>query len=93
MTSADAGGLVHLRAAGTSLLLDTSGPGPVTVPHWGPDLGELDRSTVDGLAAATVPAVPTGTLDVPVPVALLPAYASGDTARPGLSGSSGGHAF
>ena len=93
MTTADAGGLVHLRAAGASLLLDASGPGPVTVPHWGPDLGELDGSTVDGLVAGTVPAVPTGTLDVPVPVALLPAYASGDPARPGLSGSRGGRAF
>ena len=58
LTSADAGGLVHLRAAGASLLLDARGPGPVTVPHWGPDLGELDGSTVDGLVAATVPAVP-----------------------------------
>ena len=27
MTSADAGGLVHLRAAGASLLLDARGPG------------------------------------------------------------------
>ncbi len=93
MTTADAGGFVHLRAAGASLLLDASGPGPVTVPHWGPDLGELDGSTVDGLVAGTVPAVPTGTLDVPVPVALLPAYASGDPGRPGLSGSRGGRAF
>jgi alpha-galactosidase len=92
MTSA-AGGLVHLRAAGTSLLLDSRGPGPVTVPHWGPDLGELDESTIDGLVAATVPAVPRGTLDRPVPVALLPAYASGDPGRPGLSGSRGGLAF
>ena len=32
MTSVDAGGLVHLRAAGASLLLDARGPGPVTVP-------------------------------------------------------------
>ncbi|HEY7103207.1 MAG TPA: hypothetical protein VH573_16355, partial [Mycobacteriales bacterium] len=77
MTSADAGGLVHLRAAGASLLLDARGPGPVTVPHWGPDLGALDESTVDELVAATVPAVPRGTLDLPVPVALLPAYGSG----------------
>ncbi|HVE31111.1 MAG TPA: alpha-galactosidase [Mycobacteriales bacterium] len=93
MTSGDAGGLVHLRAAGASLLLDARGPGPVTVPHWGPDLGELDGSTVDELVAATVPAVPRGTLDLPVPVALLPAYATGDPGRPGLSGSRGGRAF
>ena len=93
MTSADTGGLVHLRAAGASLLLDARGPGPVTVPYWGPGLGELDKSTVDDLVAATVPAVPKGTLDLPVPVALLPAYASGDPARPGLSGSRGGRAF
>ena len=66
MTSAHAGGLVHLRAAGVSLLLDARGPGPVTVPHWGPDLGELDGSTVDELVAAAVPAVPRGTLDLPV---------------------------
>ncbi|HEY7103771.1 MAG TPA: alpha-galactosidase, partial [Mycobacteriales bacterium] len=63
------------------------------VPHWGPDLGALDESTVDELVAATVPAVPRGTLDLPVPVALLPAYGSGDPGRPGLSGSRGGRAF
>ena len=88
LTAADGGGLLHLRAAGCSLLLDARGPGPVTVPHWGPDLGaDLSQATLAELAASTVPAVPRGTQDVPVPVGLLPAYGTGDPGRPGLLGS------
>jgi alpha-galactosidase len=94
MTAPGEGGLLHLRADGSSLLLDASGPGPVTVPHWGPDLGpDLSQATLAALAASTVPAVPRGTQDVPVPVGLLPAYATGDPGRPGLLGSRAGRDF
>ena len=86
--------LVHLRAAGCSLLLDARGPGPVTVPHWGADLGaDLDQDTLAALAGGTVTAVPRGGQDEPVPVGLLPAYAAGDPGRPGLLGSRAGRDF
>jgi alpha-galactosidase len=86
-------GLPHLRAAGTSLLLDARGPGPVTVPHWGPDLGDLGTGTLAELAGAAVPAVPLGGQYEPVPVGLLPAPASGDPGCPGLLGSRAGRDF
>jgi alpha-galactosidase len=91
--TAEADGLVHLRSAGCSLLIDARGPGPATVPHWGPDLGALSGAELTELAGSTVPAVPNGTLDLPVPVALLPAYASGDPGRPGLLGHRAGRDF
>jgi alpha-galactosidase len=85
--------LVHLEAAGCSLVLDARGPGPVTVPHWGPSLGALSPAALAALASSVVPAVPRGTQDSPVPWELLPSYASGDPGRPGLLGSRGGRDF
>lgn len=48
--------VVHLRAGGTSLLLDAAGTGLPGVLHWGGDLGELSVDEVDALAAALAPA-------------------------------------
>jgi alpha-galactosidase len=83
--------VVHLRAAGCSLVLDARGP--VTVPHWGPPLGPLSPAELSALADSVVSAVPRGTQDSPVPAGLLPAYAAGDPGRPGLLGSRGGRDF
>ncbi|HEY6744847.1 MAG TPA: alpha-galactosidase [Mycobacteriales bacterium] len=83
--------LVHLQAAGCSLVLDARGP--VTVPHWGPALGSLSSSDLEAVADSVVAAVPRGSQDTPVPAGLLPAYASGDPGRPGLLGSRGGRDF
>jgi alpha-galactosidase len=83
--------LFHLRAAGTSLVLDARGP--VSVLHWGPDLGDVSPADLAALAASLVPAVPRGEQDSPVPVLLLPSYASGEPGRPGLAGSRGGRDF
>lgn len=93
MNDSGPGGLLHLRAAGTSLLLDVRGPGPATVPHWGPDLGDLDAAALAAVADSGVPAVPRGGQDQPVPVGLLPGYWTGDPGRPGLLGSRGGRDF
>ncbi|MEK8169439.1 hypothetical protein NKH77_05430 [Streptomyces sp. M19] len=60
--------LVHLRAAGVSLLCDLRGPGLPALPYWGADLGDLPQ---DGLAAAadaaTLPPVPGAVDTVPRP--------------------------
>jgi alpha-galactosidase len=92
-SSADGAGLLHLRAAGTSLLLDARGPGLPTVVTWGPDLGEASADELEVVADAAVPAVATSALDVPVPVSLLPERSAGYRGRPGLTGSRAGRDF
>ncbi|PFG37083.1 alpha-galactosidase [Flavimobilis soli] len=79
--------LRHLRAAGSSLVLDARGPGAPTVLHWGADLGDLAEQDLDALAHVLVPAVPPSSLDVPLRFSLLPSARDGWTGRPGLSGA------
>ena len=79
--------LIHLQAAGTSLVLDARGPRPPVIVHWGAALGELDRSALAVLAGAAVPAVPPSSLDTPAPLSLLPVLAEGWSGRPGIAGS------
>jgi len=76
----------HLRAAGTSLVLDTSGPGAPVIVHWGGDLGELDPTDLATLAIASVPPVGPSSLDVPVRLSLLPTLSDGWSGRPGIGG-------
>lgn len=44
--------VVHLRAAGTSLLLAADAPGAPRVLHWGGDLGDLSVDETEALALA-----------------------------------------
>ncbi|MFC7527637.1 alpha-galactosidase [Actinoplanes sp. GCM10030250] len=79
--------VLHLRAAGTSLVLDARGAAVPTIVHWGPDLGDVDPTT---LADAVVPAVPPSSIDVPLRLSLLPSAAEGWTGRPALHGHPAG---
>ncbi len=79
-------GIIHLRAAGCSLVLDARGPSLPAVLHWGADLGEVAPAWWDSVAAATVPAVARSALEVPVTPTLLREYAAGWQGRPSLSG-------
>lgn len=72
--------MFHLRAAGTSLVLDARGVAP-SILHWGADLGELD---VTAWADACVPAVPPSSIDVPLRLSLLPSLVEGWSGRPSL---------
>lgn len=76
--------LVHLRSAGTSVVLDLPAGAPPAVLHWGPDLGEA----LPG-ATAWTPARPHSAVDVPRRVTLL----GGGQARPPLLGSRDGRSF
>jgi alpha-galactosidase len=76
----------HLRAAGTSLVLDATGPGTPAIVHWGADLGHLGPAELAALAAASVPPVGPSSLDVPLRLSLLPALAEGWSGRPALGG-------
>ncbi|WP_045748231.1 alpha-galactosidase [Actinoplanes rectilineatus] len=75
----------HLRAAGSSLVLDARGVA-ASIVHWGSDLGDLDGTALAALADAVVPAVPPSSLDVPLRFALLPGLAEGWSGRPALAG-------
>ena len=81
--------LIHLRAAGTSLVLDARGPRPPAVVHWGAALGELSENDLAALADAAVPAVPPSSLDDPVRLTLLPVLADGWSGRPAIAGHPG----
>ncbi|RAK38304.1 alpha-galactosidase [Actinoplanes lutulentus] len=77
--------MLHLRAAGVSLVLDARGGVPCVI-HWGADLGELDDLALAALADAVVPAVPPSSVDVPLRFSLWPGLAEGWSGRPALAG-------
>lgn len=74
----------HLRAAGVSLLVDARGTGMPAVVHWGADLGDLTAGQAEAVAAASVPAVPPSSIDVPLILGLVPTWGDGWSGRPGL---------
>ncbi|MEE1651558.1 alpha-galactosidase [Brachybacterium sp. J144] len=78
---------LHLRAAGVSLVLDTTGGRIPAVLHWGSDLGPLDASGLSALFAVTTPAISSNGPDVPLRTGLLPQNADGWLGRPGLTGA------
>ncbi|GIG40229.1 alpha-galactosidase [Cellulomonas phragmiteti] len=81
--------ILHLRAAGSSLVLDVpvqDGGGLPAVLHWGRDLGPLDDDALAALAAALVPAVPPSAVDTPLRLSVLPTREQGWTGRPGVEG-------
>lgn len=90
----------HLRAAGTSLVLDCTGERLPRVLHWGADLGDTgDTGGADGtgpladLATASAARQMTNTLDLPVPLSLLPEHSAGWLGTPGLTGHRDGADF
>lgn len=78
--------VVHLTAAGVSLVLDCRDGALPAVVHWGAALGPLDETELAALAGAGVAPVANNEMDVPVRVAILPEPHRGWTGRPGLSG-------
>ena len=86
-------GVVHLRAAGVSLVLDVRGSLPAVV-HWGHDLGDLGPADLTALTTVGVPSTVPNDLDDAAPFcALLPEHASGWNGRPGLRGSRSGRGW
>jgi alpha-galactosidase len=85
--------MVHLRAAGVSLVLDVRGSLPAVV-HWGHDLGDLGPDDLAALATVGMPGTVPNDLDGAAPFgALLPEHASGWNGRPGLRGSRSGRGW
>jgi alpha-galactosidase len=79
--------LIHLRSAGTGLVLDARGPWPPTIVHFGRDLGALADEDLAALADASVPAVPPSAVDMPLRLSLLAGADQGWTGRPAISGA------
>jgi alpha-galactosidase len=84
---------LHLRAAGTSLVLDCSGTGLPRVRHWGPDLGDLTDADLAALVLTGEAQLVSNTLGVRVPVAVLPEQSAGWLGTPGVAGHRDGTDF
>ncbi|HET9871998.1 MAG TPA: alpha-galactosidase [Propionibacteriaceae bacterium] len=84
------GRVVHLRAAGASLVLDTRGGRLPVVRHWGADLGDLDDSDLAAVVLAAEPSRGDTPFDVTNQPSVLPEHASAWIGRPGLEGSRSG---
>jgi alpha-galactosidase len=86
---------VHLRSAGTSVLLamcpsgdaggDAGGPEPVVL-HWGADLGELTESDVASVVRARTVRAPHSAVDEVRWTGVLPDSATGFTGTPAVEG-------
>jgi alpha-galactosidase len=83
-------GVVQLRAAGVSVVLDCQGPGLPEILHWGADLGELDAAQLDAIAHASAPLLRATSFGMPRRVSLLPEHANGWAGLPGLRGHRAG---
>ncbi|UZN04484.1 alpha-galactosidase [Cellulomonas sp. S1-8] len=90
-TSQEPEGLLHLRAAGVSLVLDLTGLPRVL--HWGADLGELDAAALADLHLAARPTPIGFPVDGDVVPSVLPSHADGWLGTPGLTGSRAGRAW
>jgi alpha-galactosidase len=89
--SGTASGLVHLRQAGCSLVVDCRDAGMPVVVHWGADLGKVSTEELAALSDALVPPIPPSSFDVPLRTHLVQQRSAGHAGRPALSGHRGGH--
>ncbi len=80
----------HLRAGGTSVLVDTLGGGAPAIRYWGPDLGEWGELEGDALVASQGVVVPSGPADVPLRVGVVPEESAGWLGEPGITLTRGG---
>lgn len=79
--------LLHLRRGGTSVVVEVPPHGVPSVLHWGTDLGDIDEDGLLALATTQVPALTSGTADVPTRFPLVPLQSDGWTGTPGLVAS------
>lgn len=84
---ADAGPrALHLRAGGTSVVLDLGAAPHPAVVHWGEGLTASTPQSLEDLVLASLPQRVSGGLDVPAPPTLLPTPAGGWLGTPGIEG-------
>ncbi|GIE94305.1 alpha-galactosidase [Paractinoplanes rishiriensis] len=78
--------LVHLSAAGVSVVLDCRGTALPAIVHWGEALGDLSDDRLHDLALAAAPQAIGFSVDGSVRVSLLPEQSAGWQGHPGLAG-------
>ena len=83
--------LTHLRAAGVSLVVDTTGGIP-SVLHWGRDLGPLTEVALEALRLTAQTAALHNAPDIPRRFPLLPGERDDWSGTPALSGHRSGSA-
>jgi alpha-galactosidase len=83
--------LLHLSAAGVSLVLDCRGPGLPAVAHWGAALD--DEQITAGLLRGVAPQPIGFSVDGTVRVSLVPEQSSGWLGTPGLAGHRDGRGW
>lgn len=82
--------VVHLSAAGVSVVLDLRDGGLPRVVHWGAALGDLAEVQLQALADAAVPAIGPNAIDQPLAVSVVPEHSRGWLGQPGLAGHRSG---
>ncbi|WP_431246538.1 alpha-galactosidase [Leifsonia xyli] len=82
--------LLHLTAAGVSVVIDATAGRLPAVVHWGASLGPQTADSVSALAIAAEEPATGNVVDQPVRVALLPEHHAGWEGRPGLIGHRSG---
>jgi alpha-galactosidase len=87
---AQASRVVHLRAAGVSLVLHLPPDRLPTVLHWGGDLGRTSPEVLADLVRTGETARANNDLDVPEPLTLLPEPSRGWSGTPSIVGSRAG---
>ncbi|WP_144720662.1 alpha-galactosidase [Agrococcus jejuensis] len=92
-TAPHAAGVLHLRAGGTSVVLDLDAGRLPAIVHWGADLGDLSHAALDGIAVGARPQRISGGLDRPGRLTLVPQESDGWLATPGLAGHRSGRGF
>ena len=81
--------LVHLRAAGVSVVVDLTGGTLPRVLHWGSDLGDLDAAALHAARLGWRPVAHGFPVDGEVEIAVLPQESAGFLGTPGLVGQPG----
>ncbi|MEZ0447272.1 alpha-galactosidase [Cellulomonas sp. ICMP 17802] len=88
-----AGGVLHLRRGGTSVVIDLDvAPHPAIV-HWGEELEGSSEQSLRSLAVAARPQRVSGGLDEPARATLVASPAGGWLGTPGLEGHRDGASF
>jgi alpha-galactosidase len=85
--------IVHLRSAGTSVVVDLGDGRLPRILHWGHDLGALSEAELAQVGLITRPTIGDSAVTYPQPVPVLPQLAEGWLGRPGLAGNRSGRAF
>ncbi|WP_285137766.1 alpha-galactosidase [Microbacterium sp. lyk4-40-TSB-66] len=82
--------VVHLRAGGTSVVVDLAAHPAPAIIHWGPDLGVLGMDALTSMAVAARPQRVSGGIDETPRLTIVPTAAAGWPGAPGFEGGRGG---